>query len=233
MSVRDNIRFGRPTRPTPRSRRGRGAAAAEFIRALPQGYDTRSASAASRCPADQRQRIAIARAILRDAPLLLLDEATSSLDAESETAGAGGARAADAGRTTLVIAHRLATVLSCDRILVLDRAASSRRAPTTAWPPRRALRAARQAAVRAHLSSTGGAKGSASPRSLVREQEHKRGSNSGERLVRLTRRLRSSRYHQRHAVFLTGLEGERRSIVVRGIDDCDDIAELHTGLAAL
>ena len=68
----------------------------------------------------QRQRIAIARAILRDAPLLLLDEATSSLDAESETLDRRGARELMQERTTIVIAHRLATVLSCDRILVLD-----------------------------------------------------------------------------------------------------------------
>ena len=68
----------------------------------------------------QRQRIAIARAILRDAPLLLLDEATSSLDAESETLVPAALERLMQGRTTLVIAHRLATVLSCDRILVLD-----------------------------------------------------------------------------------------------------------------
>jgi ATP-binding cassette subfamily B protein len=68
----------------------------------------------------QRQRIAIARAILRDAPLLLLDEATSSLDAESETQVSAALTRLMQGHTTLVIAHRLATVLSCDRILVLD-----------------------------------------------------------------------------------------------------------------
>ena len=120
MSVRDNIRFGRPDATDAeierRPRRGRGA----VIRALPQGYDTPVGERGVTLSGGQRQRIAIARAILRQAPLLLLDEATSSLDAESETLVQAALRRLMTGRTTLVIAHRLATVLSCDRILVLD-----------------------------------------------------------------------------------------------------------------
>ena len=100
-------------------RRGRGGRA-EFIRALPQGYDTPVGERGVTLSGGQRQRIAIARAILRDAPLLLLDEATSSLDAESETLVQTALTRLMQDRTTLVIAHRLATVLSCDRILVLD-----------------------------------------------------------------------------------------------------------------
>ena len=96
------------------------AAADEFIRRLPQGYDTPIGERGITLSGGQRQRIAIARAILRDAPLLLLDEATSALDAESETLVQAALARLMAGRTTLVIAHRLATVLSCDRILVLD-----------------------------------------------------------------------------------------------------------------
>ena len=121
MSVRDNIRFGRPEATDAEiERAAEAAAAAEFIRTLPQGYDTPVGERGVTLSGGQRQRIAIARAILRDAPLLLLDEATSSLDAESETLVQAALGRLMAGRTTLVIAHRLATVLSCDRILVLD-----------------------------------------------------------------------------------------------------------------
>ena len=121
MSVRDNIRFGRPDATDAEiERAAEDAAAAEFIRALPQGYDTPVGERGVTLSGGQRQRIAIARAILREAPLLLLDEATSSLDAESETLVQAALTRLMAGRTTLVIAHRLATVLSCDRILVLD-----------------------------------------------------------------------------------------------------------------
>ena len=121
MSIRDNIRFGRPEASDAEiEQAAEDAAAAEFIRRLPQGYDTAVGERGITLSGGQRQRIAIARAILREAPLLLLDEATSSLDAESETLVQSALARLMTGRTTLVIAHRLATVLSCDRILVLD-----------------------------------------------------------------------------------------------------------------
>ena len=121
MSVRDNIGFGRPgAADADIERAAEDAAAAVFISALPQGYGTPVGERGVTLSGGQRQRIAIARAILREAPLLLLDEATSSLDAESETLVQTALTRLMAGRTTLVIAHRLATVLSCDRILVLD-----------------------------------------------------------------------------------------------------------------
>jgi ATP-binding cassette subfamily B protein len=120
ISVRENIRFGRPQASDGEIERAAEAAAAAFIRALPQGFDTPVGERGVTLSGGQRQRIAIARAILRAAPLLLLDEATSSLDAESETQVQAALTRLMAGRTTLVIAHRLATVLSCDRILVLD-----------------------------------------------------------------------------------------------------------------
>ncbi len=121
MSIRDNIAFGRPGASHAEiERAAEDAAAAGFIRALPQGYDTPVGERGVTLSGGQRQRIAIARAILREAPLLLLDEATSSLDAESETLVQMALTRLMQGRTTLVIAHRLATVLSCDRILVLD-----------------------------------------------------------------------------------------------------------------
>jgi ATP-binding cassette subfamily B protein len=120
-SVRDNIRFGRlEATDAEIERAAEAAAAAEFIARLPQGYDTPVGERGITLSGGQRQRIAIARAILRAAPLLLLDEATSSLDAESETLVQAALGRLMTGRTTLVIAHRLATVLSCDRILVLD-----------------------------------------------------------------------------------------------------------------
>ncbi len=120
-SVRDNIRFGRPEASDADVARAADLAhAAAFIAALPQKFDTPVGERGVTLSGGQRQRIAIARAILRDAPLLLLDEATSSLDAESETQIAAALADLMRTRTTLVIAHRLATVQSCDRILVLD-----------------------------------------------------------------------------------------------------------------
>jgi len=98
----------------------RAAFAHDFIGALPQGYDTMLGEGGVTLSAGQRQRIAIARAVLRDAPILLLDEATSALDSESETLVQRALDSIMQGRTTLVIAHRLATVTRADRILVLD-----------------------------------------------------------------------------------------------------------------
>jgi ATP-binding cassette, subfamily B, bacterial len=120
-SVRDNIRFGRPDASDAEIVRAtEHAHAAAFIAAMPQGFDTPAGERGVTLSGGQRQRIAIARAILRDTPLLLLDEATSSLDAASETQIAAALAALMRERTTIVIAHRLATVLSCDRILVMD-----------------------------------------------------------------------------------------------------------------
>jgi ATP-binding cassette subfamily B protein len=97
------------------------AFAHDFISELPQGYDTMLGEGGVTLSAGQRQRIAIARAVLRDAPILLLDEATSALDSKSETLVQRALDRIMEGRTTLVIAHRLATVTRADRILVLDR----------------------------------------------------------------------------------------------------------------
>jgi ATP-binding cassette subfamily B protein len=121
-SARDNIRFGRPgASDTEVERAADLAHASEFIRRLPGGFDAPLGERGVTLSGGQRQRLAIARAILRDAPLLLLDEATSALDAESETLVQTALEELMSHRTTLVIAHRLATVLSCDRILVMDR----------------------------------------------------------------------------------------------------------------
>jgi ATP-binding cassette, subfamily B, bacterial len=120
-SISDNIRFGRPQASDAEvAQAAELAAASEFIRRLPQGFETVIGERGITLSGGQRQRIAIARAILRAAPLLLLDEATSSLDAESETLVQAALERLMQGRTTIVIAHRLATVLSCDRILVMD-----------------------------------------------------------------------------------------------------------------
>ena len=120
-SVAENIQFGRPdASEADVTHAAELAGAAEFINRLLQRYETQIGERGVTLSGGQRQRIAIARAILRDAPLLLLDEATSSLDAESETQVSAALNRLMQGRTTLVIAHRLATVLSCDRILVLD-----------------------------------------------------------------------------------------------------------------
>ncbi|WP_076862170.1 ABC transporter transmembrane domain-containing protein [Bradyrhizobium mercantei] len=121
-SARDNIRFGRPSATDAEVERAADLASASgFLAVLPDGLDTRLGERGVMLSGGQRQRIAIARAILRDAPLLLLDEATSALDSESEAVVQAALQGLMKGRTTLVIAHRLATVLSCDRILVMDR----------------------------------------------------------------------------------------------------------------
>ncbi len=121
VSVADNIRYGRPDAPLAEVRRAASQAAADtFIRALPAGYETVVGERGMTLSGGQRQRLAIARALLDTAPLLLLDEATSALDAESETLVQGALEGLMATRTTLVIAHRLATVLKADRILVMD-----------------------------------------------------------------------------------------------------------------
>ena len=120
-SARENIRFGRPDASDAEVERAAELAhATEFIRRLPGGFEAALGERGVTLSGGQRQRIAIARAILRDAPLLLLDEATSSLDAESETLVQTALEELMRHRTTLVIAHRLATVLSCDRILVME-----------------------------------------------------------------------------------------------------------------
>ncbi len=120
-TARENIRFGRPDASDAEVERAAELAhATEFIRRLPGGFEAQLGERGVKMSGGQRQRIAIARAILRDAPLLLLDEATSALDAESETLVQTALEELMHHRTTLVIAHRLATVLSCDRILVMD-----------------------------------------------------------------------------------------------------------------
>jgi ATP-binding cassette subfamily B protein len=120
-TARENIRFGRPEASDAEVERAADQAhATEFIRRLPGGFEAQLGERGVTLSGGQRQRIAIARAILRDAPLLLLDEATSALDAESETLVQTALEELMRHRTTLVIAHRLATVLSCDRILVMD-----------------------------------------------------------------------------------------------------------------
>ncbi|WP_029889337.1 ABC transporter transmembrane domain-containing protein [Polycyclovorans algicola] len=120
-SALDNIRYGRAEATDDEVKAAaRLAQADEFIARLPLGYETFVGERGLRLSGGQRQRIAIARAILRDPPLLLLDEATSALDAESEALVQQGLAAAMQHRTTLVIAHRLATVRKADRIVVLD-----------------------------------------------------------------------------------------------------------------
>jgi ATP-binding cassette subfamily B protein len=120
-SARENIRFGRPDATDAEvTAAAQAAAAHDFLAALPQGYDTFVGERGVMLSGGQKQRIAIARAILRDAPILLLDEATSALDAESERAVQDAVERLSLGRTTLVVAHRLATVKKADRIVVFD-----------------------------------------------------------------------------------------------------------------
>ena len=120
-SARDNIRFGRTDATDAEvEAAARAAAAHDFITALPQGYDSYLGERGVMLSGGQKQRVAIARAILRDAPVLLLDEATSALDAESEGLVQAAVESLAQGRTTLVVAHRLATVKRADRIVVFE-----------------------------------------------------------------------------------------------------------------
>ena len=120
-SVLENIRLGRPAAGDDEViAAARGAGVDDFVRHLPEGYATFLGERGTRLSGGQRQRIAIARAMLKDAPVMLLDEATSSLDAESERLVQAALEELMRGRTTLVIAHRLATVLSAERIVVMD-----------------------------------------------------------------------------------------------------------------
>ena len=120
-SARENIRYGKPGASDLEVEQAAIAAAAdEFITGLPEGYDTFLGERGTRLSGGQRQRVAIARAILKDPPILLLDEATSSLDAESERLVQMALEGLMKNRTTLVIAHRLATVKKVDRIVVMD-----------------------------------------------------------------------------------------------------------------
>ena len=120
-SARDNLRYGRWDASEDEIWRAAEAAnAADFLKALPQGFESHLGEGGARLSGGQRQRLAIARAILRDAPLLLLDEATSALDSESERLVQDALEHLMHNRTTLVIAHRLATVRNADRIIVMD-----------------------------------------------------------------------------------------------------------------
>jgi ATP-binding cassette, subfamily B, bacterial len=121
MSVRENIAYGSPDASDAAIQKAAALAAADaFIRALPHGYDTPMGERGVTLSGGQRQRIALARAILKNAPILVLDEATSALDAESELAVQKALDEISQQRTTIVIAHRLATVLKADRILVMN-----------------------------------------------------------------------------------------------------------------
>ena len=120
-TIADNIRYGKlDATDAEIEAAARAAHAHEFIARLPNGYDTSVAEAGGSLSGGERQRLSIARAILKDAPILILDEPTSSLDAISEEIVFTALRRLRAGRTTIVIAHRLSTVRDADRILVLD-----------------------------------------------------------------------------------------------------------------
>ena len=121
-TIRANIAYARPDASLAEvEAAARAAAAHEFISALPQGYETTVGEAGARLSGGQRQRIAIARAFLKNAPILLLDEATSALDTESEAQVQAALKRLMAGRTTILIAHRLSTVRGADRIYVVDK----------------------------------------------------------------------------------------------------------------
>src|SRR4029434_8576073 len=120
-TIRENIAYGRPAATEEQIHdAARRAHCEEFINRFPEGYETRVGERGVQLSGGQRQRIAIARAFLRDPAILILDEATSALDAESESLIQKALETLLAGRTAIVIAHRLATVRKCDRIYVLD-----------------------------------------------------------------------------------------------------------------
>ena len=120
-SAMDNIRYGRLAASDDEVRQAAASAEADdFLDALPQGFASELGERGTRLSGGQQQRVAIARALLKNAPVLLLDEATSALDAQSERAVQHALENLMAGRTTLVVAHRLATVLKADRIVVMD-----------------------------------------------------------------------------------------------------------------
>ncbi|GAA4962804.1 hypothetical protein GCM10023238_32610 [Streptomyces heliomycini] len=138
-SLRDNIAFARPGATDAEIRAAAEAAhVTEFAEQLPEGFATLVGERGVKLSGGQRQRVALARAVLRDAPILLLDEATSALDSESEILVQDALWRLMDGRTALVVAHRLSTVAGMDRLVVLDRDASSSRAPTGNCSPRTA-----------------------------------------------------------------------------------------------
>jgi len=121
LTATDNIRFGREdATPEMIANAARIANADAFIRGLPEGYDTFLGERGARLSGGQKQRIALARAIVRDPPILLLDEATSALDVENERLVQQALTQVESGRTTLIIAHRLSTVLHADRIVLMQ-----------------------------------------------------------------------------------------------------------------
>jgi ATP-binding cassette subfamily B protein/subfamily B ATP-binding cassette protein MsbA len=122
MTVADNITYGRPDASRDEIIAAATAAAADaFIRRLPQGYDTIIGERGSTLSGGEKQRLSIARALLKDAPVLILDEPTSALDPETETSLLAAMERLMRGRTTFVIAHRLSTVRKADRVIVLER----------------------------------------------------------------------------------------------------------------